>query len=150
MNENPMNHPDTPAMTRRATAGWQKVVIAVTGIMALALLIVAVGALQSRNDTIASSLQVTQNDLKADEKSGKLVWTGAITNRGAAAAEAPWIKVTIYNPAGQSVDTGDAIAEASSIPAGGQLSYTSTFDTRGLNLRSIPVMIVPNSQPLGM
>lgn len=150
MKENPMQFPDTPAMTRRAAAGWQKIVVAVTVVMALALLIVAIGALKSHKDTLAPSLQVTKNDLQADAKSGKLIWTGEITNKGSAPAEAPWVKVTIYNPEGQSVDMGDAIAERDTIPAGGALSYSSTFDTRGLNLRAVPVMEVPNSRGLGM
>ena len=116
--------------------------------LGLALLMMSLQ--RASGSKIPASLRVVRSAAHAEPRTGKLVWTGTVKNESAESVNAPWIMVTIYDPSGASVDSGEAMATGQ-IGAGGSRVYTSTFDTRWISdLRVQPVLETPNSRPLGM
>ena len=140
-----------PTPRRAGINTGQKIVIGATSVLVLGLLIVGIGAMQTRPDRLSSAVSVAHGDIRADSVNGKLTWRGTVSNSSAKAVTAPWVVVTIYNPAGSPVDTGSATPpENATIAAHGSLNYTLQFDTRGSNWRWEPKLIYPNSRALGM
>ena len=125
--------------------GW----LLVTATLCLAL--VTAGYLSTRQRSqVPAGLVLTRDQVQFDRKTGKLVWSGTVANQSSTEQAAPWVFVTLYDPEGDSVDSGEAMSTTSRIPAGGKLDYSAQFDSRGDNMRARSRLELPNSRPLGM
>jgi hypothetical protein len=136
---------------RRGMSSGQKVVVVVTLVFTIGLLVVILGSFgMKRSEIVSPFLRISASDLILDAKSGKVIWSGAVTNTGTQTTTAPWVRVTIYDPDGDSVDNGEATTATTTISAGQTISFTAIFNTRGTNLRSRTVLEMPNARSLGM